>query len=118
MLKISSTESAKPRKSGFGVGNDSKARRNRNELDEDEVNDGEFENNEIGKKVQKTFKSKKLSKSKKAVELDFFTPRARLVFTKLKQAFLKALIFYHFNPERYIRIEIDIFGYAISGVLS
>ena len=52
------------------------------------------------------------------VRLDFLTPRARLAFTKLRQAFVKASILYHFDPERYIRVEINISGYAISGVFS
>ena len=65
------------------------------------------------------FKSKNLPKSKKTVGFsDFLTPGAKLAFTKLRQAFFKALIFYHFDPEHHIRIEIDILGYAISGVLS
>ena len=49
---------------------------------------------------------------------DFLTSGAKLVFTKLRQAFLKALILYHFNPEGHIRIETDVSGYAIGGVLS
>ena len=50
--------------------------------------------------------------------LDFLTLRARLIFTKLKQAFVKVLILYHFNLKRYFRIKIDTSGYAISGVFS
>ena len=49
---------------------------------------------------------------------DFCTPKARLAFTKLRQVFVKALIFYHFDSEYHIRIETDISGYAIDGVLS
>ena len=63
-------------------------------------------------------KSKNLFKSKKTVgSLDFFIPRVKLTFSKLRQAFLKALILYHFNPERNIRIETDVSGHAIGGVL-
>ena len=40
------------------------------------------------------------------------------MFTKLRQAFFKASILYHFNPERHIRIEMDASGYAISRVFS
>ena len=40
------------------------------------------------------------------------------MFTKLRQAFLKAPILYHFDPEYHIRIETDISGYTIGGVLS
>ena len=52
------------------------------------------------------------------VESDFLTPKARLAFTELRQAFVKASILYYFNPKCYIRIEIDVSGYAIGGVLS
>ena len=41
-----------------------------------------------------------------------------MAFTKLRQVFIKALIFYHFNPECDIRIEMDASSYAIGGVLS
>ena len=65
------------------------------------------------------FKSKNLSKSKKTVRsLDFLTLGAKLAFTKLRQAFLKALILHHFDLERYIWIETDVSGYAIGGVFS
>ena len=36
----------------------------------------------------------------------------------MRQAFLKAPILHHFDPERHIRIETDASGYAIGGVLS
>ena len=82
-------------------------------MDDVEVDGGEVEVDEIGKKVQKS------SKSKKTVRFsDFLTPRAKLAFTKLRQAFLKALILHHFDPEFHVRIETDALGYAISGVLS
>ena len=48
---------------------------------------------------------------------DFLTFGAKLAFTKLKHAFVKALILYHFDPEYYIRIETDVSGYVIGGVL-
>ena len=50
--------------------------------------------------------------------LDFLTFEARLAFTKLRQAFVIALILYHFNPNYHICIETDVSGYAIGGVLS
>ena len=34
----------------------------------------------------------------------FLTPEAKLAFSQLRQAFIKALILHHFDPERYIRI--------------
>ena len=48
----------------------------------------------------------------------YLTPDTKMVFTQLKKAFTKALIFCHFDPECYIRIKINASGYAIEGVLS
>ena len=112
-----------PGKSGFRVDGKSRARRDRSELDGskidgDKVDSGEFGDNEIEKKAQKLSKSKNLTKSKKMVGSDFFTSRAILAFTKLKQAFVKAPIFYYFDPERHIRIKTNVSGYAIDKVLS
>ena len=56
--------------------------------------------------------------SPKMVRSEFFTLGARLPFTELRQTFVKALIFYHFDPKRHIQVETDISGYAIGGVLS
>ena len=50
--------------------------------------------------------------------LDFFTPRAKLAFAKLRQAFIKTQILHHFNSECHIRIETDILRYMIGGVLN
>ena len=116
LLKISGSTEFKTQlgKSGVGVGG-SRGRRyesrlDRSRIDDDKVNGGEFEDDEIGKKVQKLSKSKNLSKS------DFFILRAKLVFTKLRQAFVKAPILYHFDPKRHIRIETGTSDYAIGGV--
>ena len=60
-----------------------------------------------------------MPKSKKTVGfLEFFTLTARLAFTKLKQAFVKILIFHHFDLKYHIWIKINILGYAIGEVLS
>ena len=117
MLKTSNTKSAEPRKGGAGVGSDSRAGRDGSEIDRSgmdnvKVDGGEVGDNEVGKKGRKTFKSKKM------VGSDFLTPGAKLVFTKLRQVFFKAPILHHFDPERHIRIETDVSGYAIGGVLS
>lgn len=48
----------------------------------------------------------------------FLTSRARLVFAELRQVFIKMLILYHFDAEYYIRVEINISDYTISGALS
>ena len=124
-----STESAKPRKGVVRVGSDSRAGRDGSKLDENEFNDGKVDggkvgDNKVGKKIQKTsksknlFKSKNLSKSKKTVGLDFFTSRARLAFNKLIPMFVKAPILYHFDPEYHIWVETNVSGYAIDGVIS
>ena len=50
--------------------------------------------------------------------LDFLTPRVKLAFIKVRQAFFKAPILHYFDPERYIRIETHVSGYAIVEVLN
>ena len=77
-------------------------------IDDVEVDGGEIE---IGKKGRNSSKFKK-------TELDFLISGARKAFTKLRQAFIKALILHHFDPECHIWVETDAFGYAIGGVLS
>ena len=123
MLKTLSTKSAKPKKRGVGIGSDNRAEQDISEIDGSgidniEVDGNEIRDNEVEKKSQKTSKSKNLFKSKKTIGLDFFTLRTRLAFIKLRQAFVKAPIFHHFNLEHHIRIETDTSGYAISIVLS
>ena len=71
-------------------------------------------------------KSKKSKNAKSGIQMHFgatgepkfLTPDAREAFNQLRQAFTKAPIFQHFDPECYIRIETDVSGYAIGGVLS
>ena len=113
MLKIN-----KPKKGGDGVGSSSRARHGGSEMDDIEIDSGEVEVDEVGKKAQNSSKSKNLSTSKKMVGSDFLTPGAKLAFTELRQSFLKALILHHFDPRHYIQIEMDVSGYAISGVFS
>ena len=48
----------------------------------------------------------------------FLISEVKLAFLRLRQAFTKASIFYYFDPERYIWIETDAFGYAIGDILS
>ena len=71
-------------------------------MDDDEIGNGKVRDDEIGKNGRKTSKSKNLFKSKKTIGLDFLTLGARLAFTKLRQAFVKALILHHFDPECHI----------------
>ena len=82
-----------------------------------EVGGNEFDD-EV-EKNQKMSKSKKSFKSKKTIESsDFLIPKAKLAFIKLRQAFLKAPIYYHFDSKRHIRIEIDVSKYAMDRVFS
>ena len=78
-----------------GVGGDSRAGRGGSEIDGDKIDGVEVEVDEVGKKARKTSNSKNSSKSQKTVGLDFLTLGAKLTFTKLKQAFLKAPILHH-----------------------
>ena len=48
----------------------------------------------------------------------FRTSEAKLAFLHLKQAFTESPILHHFDPKRHIRIETNVFGYAIGDVLS
>ena len=120
MLKTSRSIESKtrPDEGRVEIGS-SKAGREESKLDGsefhgDEVDGGEVEDDEVEKKVQKKSKSKNLSKS----TLDFLSPEARLAFIKLRQVFLKALIFQHFDLKCHIRMETDVSGYAIGGILS
>ena len=56
--------------------------------------------------------------SKPAENSDFQTPEIKLDFSRLRQAFTKASILHLFDPERYIRIETYVSGYAIGGILN
>ena len=119
MLKTSGGTESKIRhgEGGVGVGGSSRAGRGRSgigEMNDIEVDGGEIEVDEVEKKVHKSSKSKNLSESKKTIRsLDFFIFGAKLAFTKLRQAFLKAPILHHFDPECHIRIETDESGHAI-----
>ena len=50
--------------------------------------------------------------------MDYLAPETKLAFTELRQAFLKASILHHFEPEYHMRIETDVSGYAIGRVLN
>ena len=118
---LGSTESkTQPGRGKVEVGS-SRAGRGGSKLDKKKIDDNEVDgdkvDDEVRTKVQKSLKSKNLSKSKKT-ELGFLTPGARKTFTKLRQAFIKAPILYHFDSERLIWVETNASGYAIDGVLS
>ena len=60
---------------------------------------------------------KLLSKNSNKI-IGYLTPNARWAFIQLRQAFIKALIFQHFDLKCHIRIKSDASGYAIGRVLS
>ena len=118
ILKTSNSKLAESWKARIRVGGESRARRDgRYKLDENEINNNEIDD-ELGKKSQKTLKSKKLFKSKKTVRSDFSISGARLAFSKLRQAFLKAPILHHFDPKYYIRNVTNVLSYTIGGIFS
>ena len=80
------------------------------------------------KNQAKTTKSKILVKSKnhdflpnsrnKKAGIGFFTPKARLTFTLLKQMFVKTPILHHFDSKFHIRIKTNASKYQIGGILN
>ena len=88
MLKTSGRTESKtwPGEGKVGVGGSSKVGCNESEsrIDDGKIDSSKVGDNEVGKKVQKLPKYKNLSKSQKAIRLDFFIPGARLAFTKLR----------------------------------
>ena len=49
---------------------------------------------------------------------NYLIPAAQKAFNHLRNAFTQAPIFQYFDLEQHIRIETDVSGYAIGGVLS
>lgn len=67
------------------------------------------------------FVKAKLTKFKSLVQLkklrmSSFTPGARIVFMKIRQKFIQALILYYFDPKYYVWIEINLSDYIINRV--
>ena len=108
MLKKLNTKSIDSKKGVDGVDGSRKKYGNRVEL----VSSNEVGSNKVDNEVwknQKTFKFRKSSKSKKMIgSSDFFTLRAKLAFTKLRQAFVKVLTLHYFDLKHHIQIEMDI----------
>ncbi len=48
----------------------------------------------------------------------FLTSEAKKAFIKLKSIFVKAPILNHFDLEYHIQIKMDVYGYAIDGILN
>ena len=92
----------------------------------DEIGNSKIDRTNLGAKMAKfknqdKSKGKNLAKSKsfaQSPESGFLSSKAKQTFTELRQAFIKARIFHYFDPDYHIRIETDVFGYAIGRVLS
>ena len=92
MLKTPKSIESKiqPGEGGVGNGDNSRAGHDKSEIDGSGIDNVEVDGNEvefdkIGKKVQKSSKSKNSSKIKKTEwSSDFLTPGAKLAFTKLR----------------------------------
>ena len=98
MLKASPNKSAKNLSLLIDVAEDAEV----------SVGGGDYEDETVGKSLSKNLNG----------ATSYLTPNARQTFIQLRQAFTKALILQHFNPESHIRIEINALGYAIGIVLS
>ena len=81
--------------------------------DDDEVVGGGGDRNLSKSKKSKNTKSGIQTRIGATGEPTFLTPDAREAFNQLRQAFTKAPILRHFDPECHIRIETDASGYAI-----
>ena len=84
-----------------------------NKVDGNKIRDNEVAEAKNHQKTRKIFKSKKMLRF-----MDFFTFRARLAFIELRKAFVKVLIFYHFDLKYHIRIKTDVLEYVIDNVFS
>lgn len=86
------------------------------------VNEIDRGNNEIRAKLKARKNSAKSKNIIKLIELSsrlgFLTSGTKLAFIKLRQVFIKALIFLYFDLKCHICIKINTSGYAIGGVLS
>lgn len=94
-----------------GFENIKKLEKRRNS-DEGEINTHVYSNdNRIFRRVIETRKNTSSGK-------EFFIPKARILFTQLRHAFIYTCILYDFPLEQYIYIEIDASSYAISKILN
>ena len=85
------------------------------------VNDNEVVGNRDVRRLDTSKISAKSKRTKSVHNLEepkFLTSKAKKAFNCLRQAFTKAPILQHFDPEYHIRIETNTSGYAIGGVLS
>ena len=73
---------------------------------------------DVSKKLARSKSRIKSGNSNNSEEPMFLTSKAKEAFNQLRQAFTKAPIFQHLDPEYHIRIKTDESHYAIGGVLS
>ena len=88
-------------------------------VDDNEVvgGGGSDKNLSISKKL-KNAKSGIQTRIRVTEEPTFLTPGTKKAFNQLREAFIKAPILRHFDPECHIRIETNTLSYAIEGVLN
>ena len=72
------------------------------------VSGGDYEGKTVGRSPSKNLNG----------ATGYLTSNTRWTFTQLRQAFIKASILRHFDPEYHIRIDTDASSYVIGGVLS
>ena len=82
------------------------------------VEDAKIASVDVGDCEDKTVEKSPLTSKNSNGAIGYLTPEARLAFTKLRKAFIEALIFRHFDPECPVHIETNVSGYAIGKVLS
>ena len=82
------------------------------------IGGGRDRNLSKSEKRSKNAKSGNQTRIRAMEESKFLTSKTREVFNLLQQAFTKAPILWHFDPEYHIRIKTDALGYAIGDVLS
>ena len=82
------------------------------------VSSGDPGRSDVSKKSAKSKSRTKSGNSNDLGKRKLLTSDTREGFNRLRQAFTKATIFRYFDPEYHIRIETDLSGYAIKGVLS
>ena len=68
-------------------------------------------------RFRKLFKSKKLQNTNTTKNLYFLTLDVDIVFIKLRQIFIKVLIFQYFDLKYYIQIATNILSYTIRYIL-
>lgn len=78
---------------------------------------GEFDNEVVGENNRSLYELVEAKKDS-SFEKKFLTPKAKLAFTRLRQAFSNTSIFHYFLPKLYMCIKTNVLGYTISRIIS